>query len=150
MQYPIGFLAALALACALSACVPSVAEPPVGTAYVELSNGGSLFGSSSMKIYADDTIVTQSSDPRDKAPKVSRAKGPEGAYSRVAALLRAEGPKVAAQLRRSGPAEACLDYGTDTILAEPPIGRFESVSGACPSPIFDAFQSRVRMAIAGS
>lgn len=101
-----------------------------------------------MRLFADDTIVNSSFDPRDKASKVSRSEGPEGAYTRVAALLLAEGPKVADQLKRAGPGEPCLDNGYDTIRAVPPLGRFEMVSSACPSsPVFDAFQTLVLKAI---
>jgi hypothetical protein len=132
---------------AVSACVPTEAEPPADMAYIEISQGGTFSGSYMLRIYEDDTVRSTQSAPFGKETKPRSGQGRAGYYRDAAALLRAEGPGVARAL--GGDPEYCPDYGADVIKAVPPVGRFSTAVAGCEHPAMSALLGKLAAVAAG-
>lgn len=125
----IGLLAALVLA----GCAPAVekqAMPAPGTPEVIVSSGGALFGATVTRIFEGDVVAMETYRPGTQQPEVSVAAGRPHVYGDVVALLTKEGPKAKARMPRH--ADMCLDYGTDSVQAIPPVANFSALSTGCP------------------
>lgn len=133
--------AALCL-CLLAGCAGADAEPPAGTAFVAVSNTGSIHGADELQLFRDDTVREMAFDGATFETEETIRQGRPGLFLEVAALVAAEGPGVATRMRPSEPGE-CMDYGTSAVIADPPLGGFGRVESGCPDPVLDAFMSRV-------
>jgi hypothetical protein len=130
----------LPLAVALGGCV-GTAEPPAGTAYVEVYSGGGWSGYTQTRVYADDRLGTASAPPGGKPQSRTVVQGAPGTYARVADLVARRGPAVLASRTETG--EICMDYGRDAVTAVPPVGGFASVSVSCPDEAVSALMAAV-------
>ena len=140
-------LAPLCLLILLAACqtTPVIDAPPEGTAMIEVANGGSMFGSSSTRIYADGTTVQDSATAGGK-PLHTVQKGAPDAYNAAAAVIMAEGKRTKAAMKPHP--DICMDYGSDSVRADPPIAGFDQVSSSCPDDAVTALMDHVLASIA--
>lgn len=119
-----------ALLAALAACTAPAAQvprPPATVPVIVLSQGTSEWGFAATEIYADDTVISIQSEGIGR-PVRERAAIIPGAYDRVAAVLRHDGP---AAMRATGPNPVLCPGSQDTIAANPPLGRFAVLAAPC-------------------
>jgi len=129
-----------AAALVLGGCV-GTAEPPAGTAYVEVYSGSGWSGYTQTRVYADDSIGTESAPPGGTPLSRTVVQGASGTYARVADLVARRGPGAGAA--RKDQDQMCMDYGTDAVTAVPPVGGFASVSASCPDEAVSALMTAV-------
>lgn len=112
-------------------------EIPGGTPYVRISNGGSMFGSSSATVYEGDVAVFRAAGP-DVEDRVSLVTLRAGAFERIeAAALRIMSDVESL----TGP--QCLDYGIDVIEVNGPDAT-SRLEAACPDEDMRAAQNDLR------
>lgn len=136
----------LALLFLLSACetTPATDSPPPANAMIEVASG-SFFGSSATQIFADGRIIQFTGAP-GHAPTQVAQQGTPDAYTAAAAVIAAEGRHTKATQKIH--AEQCLDYGSDSVRAVPPIGGFDGVSTGCPDAAVTALMDHVLSSLA--
>lgn len=134
----------LAILMLLTGCASEVPLPPPGTARIEMSTGGAFFGQTQTIIYADGTTVAAYDFPGEAPERHVRKASPD-AYRAAAAVLAEQGLRAkAAQV----PGLACVDFGADMILADPPIAGFDMISAGCPDdPVVTALKAAVLAAL---
>jgi hypothetical protein len=131
----------------LAGCMAIAQVPAEGTPFIEVYSGNGAFSGFLRKaVYADDTVVTQSSDAGGQNQKTTVVQGRPGLFSAVRALVAAEGPAV--RVTATAAEQLCLDYGQDSVTAQPAVGAFNSVAASCPEPAMQAFYRRVLDAMA--
>lgn len=123
--------AILILPLLLAACAapaqPPVDRPPEGTPVIVIAAGTSEWGYSATEVYGTDLVVTITSDGIGQDPRESAQVVP-GAYARVAAVLRRDGP---AAVRATGRNVEICPGSQDVVSARPPVGRFEVLNAPC-------------------
>jgi hypothetical protein len=119
------------------------AQIPPQTAYVRVSNGGSLFGSSSAYVYAGDVAVfrAQSGGTDERVSMVTLR---TGAYGRIRAAAVGYARAIEGQ---SAQEPLCLDYGVDVIEVHDGVQPQASVSAGCPVEDLVAAQAALRRMI---
>ena len=127
--------------------MPATAAPPEGTAFVEVFSGSGFSGFTRTVVYADDSLWVESAGPGGEGQRSNRQQGRDGVFAQVAAIVAAKGPKVARKASRTAPAEICMDYGADSVRAEPAIGGFSSITVNCPDAAVTEFMATVLSAI---
>lgn len=131
----------------LAGCLAITQVPAEGTPFVEVYSGNGAFSGFVQKtVYADDTIVTASSEEGGRNQKTTVVQGRPGVFAAVSALVAAQGPGV--RVTAKGEDNTCLDYGQDRVTAQPAVGGFASVSASCPEPAMQAFFHSVLDAMA--
>ena len=143
---PVRLLVALAL---LSGCTaaPAVVPRPASTVpVIVLSAGTSEWGYSATEVYADDTVITIMSDGL-RHPVQETVRTVPGAYDRVAAVIRRDGP---AAVRATGRVVEICPGSQDAIGANPPLGGFAVLNAPCGGDAgpFHALYSAALWAIA--
>jgi len=106
---------------------PDIALPPDGTPVIVLSSGTSEWGYGSTRIYRGDLVVTTQSGGLGRTVNRTANTVP-GAYDRVAAVLRRDGPRAVA---RAGADQGLCPGSVDVISATPPVGRFSALTRYC-------------------
>ncbi len=131
----------------LAACetTPVIYTPPSGTAMIEVASGGSMFGSNATRIYADGTIVQDSATAGGK-PLHTVTQGSPDAFAAAAAVIAAEGRQTIAAMKPHP--DVCMDYGSDSVRAVPPIAGFDQVATSCPDFAVTALTDHVLASLA--
>lgn len=143
---PVRLLAALALLTGCTAAPGVVPRPASTVPVIVLSAGTSEWGYSATEVYADDTVITVMSDGI-RHPVHETARTVPGAFDRVAAVIRRDGP---AAVRATGPEPAICPGARDAIGANPPLGGFAVLHVPCGGDAgpFHALYSAALWAIA--
>ena len=141
----------------LCACAAPATEPPYvdpsdrstmglapGVKMIEVSSA-SFSGSTSTRIYADGTVIGDTSAPGQK-PEHNVQHVDPAAYARAAVVLGREGLKAKAAIKPQ--AQQCLDYGTDLVRAVPPVAGFEQATASCPDMAMSGLMTHVLAALA--
>jgi hypothetical protein len=143
---------ALVLPPLVAACVapdPVTAHAPrpaEDTPVIVISSGTSEWGYSLTEVFATDVVTNVTSGGIGQGAEM-RSDTVPGAYARVAAVLRRQGPGT---VRATGRGGAPCPGSRDTIAAVPPVGAFASLDAPCggPSERFRALFSATTGAIA--
>jgi hypothetical protein len=140
------FLGAIAVLL-LTGCVGGAQVPDAGTPFIQTYSGNGGFGGFVQKtVYADDTIVIESSGEGGRDQRTAVVAGYPGVFVAVRDIVQAQGPVV--RVDAPGQDHLCLDYGEDRVTAQPAVGRFTQISASCPEPAMQAFYRRVFDAMA--
>jgi len=125
---PAAALALIAACAAPMADTPSRSRSQAGPAEIVLSSGQAGAGGYILTVTSDDRVVGTEITGAGRAVGRSDTIVP-GAYRQLAAVLARHGPALVAQQGHIGaPCRGSLDR----IVANPPVGHFESITVGCP------------------
>lgn len=117
----------LLLLAACAAPTHPVVRPPSATAAITLSSGSSEWGYAATEVYADDTVIQITrAGVGQRVDETARTV--PGAYDRVAAVLRAQGPGA---VRATDATAGVCPGSQDAISADPPLDGFAGIQAPC-------------------
>ena len=131
----------------LAACqaAPMRDTTPPAMAMIEVAAGGGFSGMTTTRIYADGTLTSDVSGGEMPARHSVRHADPR-TFTAAAAVLADHGRRSKAAMA-SHP-HPCLDYGSDSVRATPPIAGFDQITTECPDAAVTALMDQVLAALA--